>query len=66
MGLHLTKINSDKVIETIEKKDFHPKIIKGRFLLFLSLKSAPNMLSGSEILLKSLFDKLLSPTTLIG
>ncbi len=26
---HLTKINSDKVIETIEKKDFHPKIIKG-------------------------------------
>ena len=40
-------------------------ILSGRCLLFFSLKFAPNLLNGSEILLKSLLDKLLSPINLI-
>ena len=32
----------------------------------MDLKVAPNLVNGSTILLKSLFDKLLSPINLIG
>ena len=39
-------------------------MVKGKFLLFFNLNLAPNLLSGSEILLKSLFDKLLSQLAL--
>jgi len=42
-----------------------PDIVRGRFLLFLNLNVAPNLVKGSEILLKSLLDKLLSPISLI-
>ena len=35
-------------------------------LLLLSLNSAQNLLKGSATLLKSLFDKLLSPIKFIG
>ena len=41
-------------------------MIKGKLHLLLSLNEAPNLLSGSAILLKSLFDKLLSPIIFIG
>ena len=43
-----------------------PWIISGKFFLLFNLNFAPNLLNGSEILLKSLFDKLLSPINLIG
>ena len=43
-----------------------PKIVRGRFLLFFKLNFTPNLLSGSETLLKSLLDRLLSPINLIG
>ena len=43
-----------------------PVIVNGKFLLFFNLNLAPNLLKGSDTLLKSLFDKLLSPTNFIG
>ena len=45
---------------------FAPNIVKGKFLLFFKLNFAPNFVKGSAILLKSLFDKLLSPINFIG
>ena len=36
------------------------------FFFFFNLNFAPNLLNGSDTLLKSLFDKLLSPISLIG
>ena len=43
-----------------------PKIVKGKLLLLFNLNWAPNLLSGWVTLLKSLFDKLLSPIIFIG
>ena len=43
-----------------------PYIVKGKFLLLVRWNFGPNLLSGSVILLKSLFDKLLSPINFIG
>ena len=43
-----------------------PQIFKGKKLFFLNLNMAPNLLKGSDTLLKSLFDKLLSPIKFIG
>ena len=43
-----------------------PEIKRGRFLFFLNLNFAPNLDRGSEILKKSLFDKLSSPINFIG
>ena len=43
-----------------------PITLSGKNLLFVSLNFAPNLLRGSETLLKSLLDRLLSPTRLIG
>ena len=43
-----------------------PKIIKGKFLPLLNLNFIPNLVNGSVTLLKSLFDKLLSPIIFIG
>ena len=45
---------------------FGPLIIRGKLRFLCKLKEAPNLLKGSAILLKSLLDKLLSPTILIG
>ena len=42
-----------------------PIIFKGRCLFLLNSNDAPKLLNGSEILLKSLFDKLLSPISFI-
>ena len=42
-----------------------PHIVKGKFFLLFNLKFAPNLLRGSEILLKARLDKLLSPINLI-
>ena len=47
-------------------KFLDPKIVNGKFLFWNNLNFAPNLLSGSEILLKSLLDKLLSPIIFIG
>ena len=43
-----------------------PFIINGSVKLSFNLNFAPNLVRGSAILLKSLFDKLLSPIILIG
>ena len=43
-----------------------PFIVNGKLHLLWSLNEAPNLLSGSAILLKSLFDKLSSPIIFIG
>ena len=43
-----------------------PFIVNGKLLLFFNLKIAPNLLKGSETLLKSLLDKLLSPINFMG
>ena len=45
--------------------DFGKTHTSGKFLFLLKLNFAPNLLKGSEILLKSLLDKLLSPIILI-
>ena len=45
---------------------FVPKIVSGRFLFFFKVNSAPNLLKGFEILVKSLFERLVSPINLIG
>ena len=45
-------------------KFLDPIMVNGRFLLLFNLKAAPNLLKGSDTLLKSLFDKLLSPLRL--
>ena len=42
-----------------------PIKLKGKFLFFVRLNLTPNLLIGSEILLKSRFDKLLSPIIFI-
>ena len=42
-----------------------PKILNGKFLFLFNLNLEPNLLRGTETLLKSLFDKLLSPIILI-
>ena len=43
-----------------------PYIVNGKKLFFLNSNLAPNLLSGSDTLLKSLLDRLLSPIKLIG
>ena len=49
------------------EKDIITKVINnGKKLFFLNLNLAPNLLRGSDTLLKSLLDKLLSPTKCIG
>ena len=40
-------------------------MVNGKLLFLLSLNFAPNLLNGSAILLKSLFERLLSPISLI-
>ena len=39
-----------------------PVIINGKFLFLFNLNLTPNLLNGSDILLKSLLDKLYSTT----
>ena len=43
-----------------------PLIIRGKLQLLRRWKEAPNLVKGLAILLKSLFDKLLSPIIFIG
>ena len=50
----------------IDFKFDDPLIVKGKFLPLVKLSLTPNLLKGSDILLKSLFDRLLSPISLIG
>ena len=49
----------------IDFKFDDPLIVKGKFLPLVKLSLTPNLLKGSDILLKSLFERLLSPTNLI-
>ena len=50
----------------IGRRFFDPFTISGKPLFLFVMNEAPNFDNGSVTLLKSLMDKLLSPTNLIG